>query len=466
MSGFNHFDIIALGGGPSAQKCAIQASKLGKKAAIIEKDSHLGGGCVHWGTIPSKSLQETSRFYRQLSNASFHGLNMLSLNEISMKEMMHRASQVIEREEDVAREQMIEQKVSVLHGWGKILDPNNIEVTSSDGRKKVYSTDYIMIATGSSPRRPDNEGIPFEVGKVYDSDGLFSVEKVPKTIAIVGGGIIGCEYATIFANIGIKVHLIDNADRVLGFLDKEISETLAMYMKKNGLSLHLSEKIIEYKNHPNFVELILSSGHTVKVDQVLISRGRLGNIKNIGLEELGIKCNDRSQILVNEHYQTNIPNIFAGGDVIGFPSLASVSMYQGIYVAKYIFSENKQPHLDAEELPLGVYTLPEVASIGPTEEALQSRGIDYGVGRANFETITRSQISGDTQGLLKLLYEKKSHKLLGVHIISEKATELLALGQSVVGFGGKVDYFLEHIFNYPTLIGAYKNAASDALSQK
>lgn len=463
----NSFDLIAIGGGPASQKACITAAKLGKRVALIEKDSHLGGGCVHWGTIPSKSLQETSRFFRQLTASSIHGFETIQKKHISWKEMMHRASLVIEREEDVAREQMTEAGVKTVHGWGKLVDPHTVEVTTIDEKKKILKGEYILIATGSSPRRPENENIPFTEGLVFDSDGLFSVENIPRRIAIVGAGIIGCEYATIFAHIGIQVYLLDNADRILGFVDGEISKAMENYMKLSGIELHLNTTVEQYQiENGNKVILSTNKGKRLEVDQVLISRGRYGNVENIGLTELGISVTNRKTIPVNEHYQTTVPNIYAAGDVIGFPALASVSMYQGIYVARHIFGGEENKPLDAEELPLGVYTLPEVASIGPTEEALKERGIEYGVGKANFETITRSQISGDTWGILKLLYEKKTHKLLSVHIVSEKATELLALGQSVVNLGGTIDYFTEHVFNYPTMIGAYKNAAHDALSKK
>jgi len=461
----NRFDIIALGGGPAAQKCAIQASKLGKKAALVEKDPYLGGGCVHWGTIPSKSLQESSRFYRNLHLSQLHGMKSPNTTSLTLQELMYRASQVIEREEDVTREQMTQNRVTTLTGWGKILNPNQVEVTDASGRKKIYDTDYILIATGSSPRRPENENIPYEEGFVYDSDGLFSMKNLPESMAIVGAGIIGCEYATIFAHIGVKVHLFDSQDRVLGFLDNQISERMQSYMQKAGIEIHMSCSIQKYDRHGNKVHLSTNSGEEFQVNQVLISGGRVGNVSNLGLENVNIQPNSRKQIVVDANYQTNVKNIFACGDVIGFPALASVSMYQGTFVAKHIFGDPVSS-ADPESFPIGIYTLPEIATIGPTEEALQERGLDYGVGVASFETITRAQISGDGDGMVKLLYDKSSRKVLGVHIISDKATELLALGQCIVDLGGPIEYFTEHIFNYPTMMGAYKNAAFDALARE
>lgn len=463
----NRFDLIAIGGGPAAQKAAIQASKLGKKAAIVEKDPYLGGGCVHWGTIPSKSLQETSRFYRNLHLSRLHGLQTPQTNQLSLTELMFRASTVVEKEEDVAREQMIQNRVTTLNGWGTILDAHHVEVTDASGRKKVYETDFILIATGSSPRRPPGENIPFKEGMVYDSDGLFSMKRLPDSLAVVGAGIIGCEYATIFSHIGIQVHLIDSQSRVLGFLDEEVSEEMTRYMNQAKIQIHMNTSIKEYRElaDEKGYELVTSSGNTIHVQQVLISRGRFGNVDHIGLESIGILPNDRKQIEVNANYQTIIPNVYACGDVIGFPSLASVSMFQGSYVAKHMFGEKPTP-VDSEEFPIGIYTLPEIATIGPTEEALRNRGISYGVGVARFDTITRAQISGDLVGFLKLLYDKKSRRVLGVHIISDKATELIALGQCAVNLKAPIEYFTEHIFNYPTMIGAYKNAAADALSRE
>ncbi|MBM9590842.1 Si-specific NAD(P)(+) transhydrogenase [Leptospira sp. 201903075] len=460
----NRFDLLAIGGGPAAQKAAIQASKMGKKAAIIEKDPYLGGGCVHYGTIPSKSLQETSRFYRNLKLSKLHGLQSPQTATLTLQELMFRASTVIEKEEDVTREQMIENRVTTLTGWGTIIDAHHVEVADSAGRKKVYETENILIATGSSPRRPTNENIPFEEGLVYDSDGLFAMKKMPTSLAVVGAGIIGSEYATIFSHIGVQVHLFDSQNRILGFLDEDVSSEMARIMQQSGISIHVDSSITKYHKLPNEdgYELTTNKGEVVRVQQVLISRGRLGNVDNLGLESVGIVPNDRKQILVNENYQTNVPNIYACGDVIGFPSLASVSMYQGAYVAKHMFGHPSVP-VDAEEFPIGIYTLPEIATIGPTEEALKARGVSYGVGMARFDTITRAQISGDQVGLLKILFDKHSRRVLGVHIISDKATELIALGQCVVNLKAPIEYFTEHIFNYPTMIGAYKNAANDAL---
>lgn len=463
----NRFDVIAIGGGPAAQKCAIQASKMGKKAAIIEKDPFLGGGCVHWGTIPSKSLQETSRFYRNLNLSNLHGMQTPKATQLTLQEMMFRASAVIEKEEDVTREQMTQNRVTTLTGWGKIIDPNHVELTDVSGRKKVYETDFICIATGSSPRRPPNENIPFEDGLVYDSDGLFTIKNMPTSMAVVGAGIIGSEYATIFSHMGIKVHLLDSQERILGFLDHEVSSEMTRYMEKAGIQIHTSSSIVKYTklDGERGFELTTNKGEMFVVNQVLISRGRYGNVENIGLETVGIIANDRKQIPVNQNYQTSIPNIYACGDVIGFPSLASVSMYQGNFVAKHMFGENPNP-VDSEGFPIGIYTLPEIATIGPTEEALKERNVDYGVGLARFDTITRAQISGDQAGLLKILYDKPSRRVLGVHIISDKATELIALGQCVVNLKAPLEYFTEHIFNYPTMIGAYKNAANSALAKE
>lgn len=457
------FDIIAIGGGPAAQKCAIQSANLNKKAAIVEKEQQLGGGCVHWGTIPSKSLQETSRFYRRLSEKNIHGFETPVSKKLTLDELMHRAETVIQKEERVAREQVLQSGAEILTGWGTILDPNHVKVGTPTG-EEIYETDYILIATGTTPRHPENEGIPFEKGVVYDSDGLFEIESLPSTIAIVGAGIIGCEYATIFANIGIKVHLFDNSERVLGFLDTEISSSLEHYMRLSGIELHLGAKIKEYTKVPGGIDIYTDFGDKIHVSQVLISRGRVGNIKNMGLENVGIVPTDRMLIPVDENYRTKAPNIYAAGDVIGFPALASTSMYQGTHVARHIFSKDAIP-LSTEDLPIGIFTLPEVAMIGPTEEVLKKRGIDYVVGKATFDTITRSQIAGDTWGILKLIVEKDTKRVLSVHIVSDKATELLSLGQAVVNLKGGGDYFTKHIFNYPTLSGAYKNAAMDALSK-
>ncbi|MBE7413423.1 MAG: Si-specific NAD(P)(+) transhydrogenase [Leptospiraceae bacterium] len=457
------FDIIVIGGGPAAQKAAIQSANLGKKALIIEKEEQLGGGCVHTGTIPSKSLQETSRFFKRLSEKNIHGFDTNISKKISLKELMYRAGAVIQKEERVARDQVLQSGAEILTGWGTILDKNRVKVQNSMG-EEIFETDYILIATGTRPRRPENEGIPFETGFVYDSDGLFEIENLPSSMGIVGAGIIGCEYATIFANIGVKIHLFDNSERVLSFLDGEVSSSIEHYMRLSGIQLHLGTKIKQYLRKSGGIDIFTDYGDTTHVNQILISRGRVGNIHGMGLENVGIIPTDRMLIPVDANYKTIVPNIYAAGDVIGFPALASTSMYQGIQVAKHIFS-NDPISLKMDDLPIGIFTLPEIAMIGPTEEMLNNRGIEYVVGKANFDTITRSQISGDTWGLLKLIAEKKSKRLLSVHIVSDRATELIALGQAVVNLKGELDYFTRHIFNYPTLSGAYKNAAMDALSK-
>jgi len=457
-----HYDLICLGGGPAGQKAAIQAGKIGKKAAIVDSGSRLGGVSVHSGTVPSKTFQEISRFLHRLEQESSQGLRIHAPSRFSIQQLLMRNRVVIHVEEDLAEEQVARNNVRILSGRGKILSPHSVQVDLNSGGAEEISGDHILIATGSRPRRVSD--IPFEDQLIYDSDGVMQLRRLPGRLVVVGAGIIGCEYATIFANLGVQVDLFDIADAVIGWADREISRTLTDAMRLSGVRIHLNDTPVSYEKTSDGLRIKSQKGLLIEADQALISKGRIGNLENLGLESLGLEYSDRGIIKVNDVYQTGIPSIFAAGDVIGHPALSSTGMYQGMYVARYIFMGEK-PQFTGSQLPVGIWTVPEVAMIGPTEEDLQKEGIRYGVGRSDFQENTRAQITGETRGLLKLLFELETRKLLGVHIVSEKATELLALGQAVVHLGGTVDYFINQIFNYPTLSGVYKSAALDAVSR-
>jgi len=455
------YDLVCIGGGPAGQKAAIQAAKCGKRAALIDSKERLGGASVHSGTVPSKMLQETSRFLRRVRAEGLRGLSIEVPQKISVLELLARSRLVTNTEEDLAEEQAARNLVHVLRGLGRITGPHSVEVTGPYGEKTILETENIVIATGSRPNRPT--GIPFEDQIIYDSDGVLTLRKLPLRLAVLGAGIIGCEYASIFANLGVEVHLIDPSESILNWADREIAHTLSDALQKLGMQIHTNEDILEYRRTEDGLKLRTRMDQDLVVDQVLISKGRQGNAENLGLESVGIVPSSRGIIKVNEVYQTDVPSIFAAGDIIGNPALSSTSMNQGMYIARYLYLGEK-PRFARSQMPVAIWTVPEVAFIGGTEEELKAQGVDYGVGRSDFKENTRALMTGETRGLLKLIFEKQSRKLLAVHMVSDRATELLSLGQTVVHLEGTVDYFFHYIFNYPTLSGVYKSAALDAMN--
>ncbi len=455
------FDLICIGGGPAGQKAAIQAARLGKKVAMVDNNARLGGVSVHHGTVPSKTFQEISRFLLRLKHESNQGMRIHAPG-VSVARLLARNRLVINIEEDLAEEQVGRENIQVLRGRGQLNGPNSVVVDLNEGGQTELAGDYILIATGSRPRHPP--GVPFEEEIIYDSNEILHLKQLPERMTVVGAGIIGCEYATIFASLGVQIDLFDIADAIIGWADREISETLTDSMRLLGIRIHLNDTIEEYTRTERGLRLRSRAGLLIECDQSLISGGRTGNVEGLNLQSAGLVYSERGTIAVDDCYRTATPSIFAAGDVIGRPALSSTSMYQGMYVARTIFLGEK-PEYSPDQMPVGIWTVPEVATIGPTEEELKARGVAYGVGRSSFLENTRAQITGETAGILKLVFELETRKLLGVHIVSDKATELLALGQAVVHLGGRVDYFVNHIFNYPTLSGVYKTAALDAIEK-
>ncbi|MBI3395079.1 MAG: Si-specific NAD(P)(+) transhydrogenase, partial [Spirochaetia bacterium] len=443
------YDLVCIGGGPAGQKAAIQAGKIGKKVALIDSGERLGGVSVHSGTVPSKTIQEISRFLYRLKNESRQGLRIHAPANLSIQQILSRSRIVVHVEEDLAEDQLERNHVEVIRGTGRLDGPHRVAWKGPEG-EGVIEGEYIVLATGSRPRRP--KGIPYEDQVLYDSNGVMQLRKLPSKLVVVGAGIIGCEYATIFANLGVQVDLFDIADAVIGWADREISETLTNCMRLSGVRIHLNDTITSYEKKDGMLRVISQQGKILDVDQALISKGREGNVEHLGLDTVGLAATDRGTVKVDEHYRTEVPYIYAAGDIIGHPALSSTSMWQGMYLARHIFL-GEEPRFTRSDMPIGIWTVPEVAMIGPTEQDLIAKGVKYGVGRSDFQENTRSQITGETRGILKLLFELDSRRLLGVHIVSEKATELLALGQAVVHLGGTVDYFIDQIFNYPTLSG-------------
>ncbi|HBY62585.1 MAG TPA: Si-specific NAD(P)(+) transhydrogenase [Solibacterales bacterium] len=460
------YDMVVIGSGPAGQRAAIQAAKLDKRVALVEKKTVLGGVSVNTGTIPSKTLREAVLDLSGYREREFYGASYTVKQNITMQDLLLRTDKVIRHEIDVTRHQLLRNGVELIAAVAALTGPNSLLLDFVDGRgQRTITTQTIVIATGTEATRDPH--IPFDSQHIMISDDVLSLEHLPKTMTVVGAGVIGCEYASMFAALGVRVTLIDKRPRLLPFVDCEIVDTLAYHLRENRVTLRLGEEVngIELleDEHGKRVRIVLESGKQVITEMALYSIGRTGATGRLGLEGAGLKPDDRGRLKVNEHYQTAAPSIYAVGDVIGFPSLASTSMEQGRIAACHAF------HVAAKSVPelfpYGIYTIPEISMVGRNEEELTHDGVPYEVGKARYREIARGQIIGDTTGLLKLIFHAESRKLLGVHIIGEGASELVHIGQAVLSYEGKIDYFVQTVFNYPTLAECYKTAAFDGINR-
>ena len=462
----NDYDLIVIGSGPGGQRAAIQGAKLDKRVAIIEKKTVLGGTCINTGTIPSKTLREAVMHLSGYRERSFYGSSYSVKQNITMQDLLFRTNLVIKHEQDVTRHQVMRNNIALIEGWGSFAGPNRVRVDTVDNHgSQELTADKIIIAVGTTATK--NEKIPFDPETVFTSDEILELARLPKTLVVVGAGVVGTEYTTIFAALGVRITLIDKRPVLLDFVDDEIADSLAYQMRENRVTLRLGEEVSSIETiqdeHGKRVKIHLQSGKQVIAEKVLYSIGRTGNTFRLGLELAGITPDDRGRIKVNTHFQTEVPNIYAVGDVIGFPSLASTSMEQGRLAACHAFGveASSVPSL----LPFGIYTIPEISMVGRSEEELTQANIPYEVGKARYREIARGQIIGDNTGLLKLIFHQETHQLLGVHIIGEGASELVHIGQAVLSFNGTIDYFVNTVFNYPTLAECYKIAALDGLNR-
>ena len=460
------FDLIVIGSGPAGQKAAIQASKLGKKIVLIEKKNVVGGVCTNTGTIPSKTLREAVMHLSGYRERSIYGSAYAVKQSVTMEDLLFRTNQVIRHEIDVIKHQLSRNSVELICAKAALIDSHMVAASSDTGAgQRILSTDKIVIATGT--RATKDPVIPFDGQYVFTSDDILSISSVPKSLVVVGAGVIGCEYACMFATLGVRVTLIDKRERLLPFVDREISDTLAYQLRQQRVILRLGEEVsnlkVEKTDTDSFVSLSLKSGKEVSAEAALYSIGRSGNTEDLNLEAVGLSPDDRGRIKVNSSYQSEVPNIYAVGDVIGFPSLASTSMEQGRIAACNAFD---YPYISMPEyFPYGIYTIPEISMVGQTEEELTQAGVPYEMGRAAYREIARGQIIGDQTGLLKILFHSETHKLLGVHILGEGACELIHIGQAVMSHGGSIDYFINTVFNFPTLAECYKTAAFDGINR-
>jgi len=456
-----HYDMLVIGSGPAGQKAAIQAAKVGKKVAIVEKKKVAGGICINTGTIPSKSLREAVLYLSGFRQRNLYGASYRVKREITLEDLFQRCDHVVKAEQEVIQNQLIRNRVEFTIGTARFVDPHRIAI-QQDGETNEHTADYIVVACGTETARPAD--IPFDDVSVIDSDGLLALRELPKALTIVGGGVIGCEYASILATLGIPVVLIERRPRLLEFVDSEIIEALQYQMRSVGVTFRFNEEVVGIEKSPDQTVVIrLKSGKKISAPLVMYSVGRIGATSTLGLPAIGIETDERGRIKVNENFQTQVSHIYAVGDVVGFPALASTSMQQGRHAACHAFKLmcETTTHL----LPYGIYTIPEISMVGRNEDELTRDSIPYEMGVARYREIARGQLIGDTVGMLKLLFHSETRNLLGVHVIGEGATELIHIGQAVMALGGKLDYFVDTVFNYPTLAECYKVAALAALNK-
>ncbi len=455
------YDLIVIGSGPSGQKGAIAAAKLGKRVAIVERGLRdLGGVCLHTGTIPSKTMREAIMHLSGYRQRDVYGEQYRKKRTITMEALRRKLSQVTQHELDVVQDQLERNGVDVYEGNCRFTSPHEVEVTGVDGVSTIEG-ENILVATGTRPARPDN--IPFDGRIVFDSDELLSLDHIPRSMIVVGGGVIGIEYAIMFATLGVHVTVVDGRERLLDFCDREIVDTLLYHARSLGMVFRLGEDVIGIDRLGNDRAVVhLESGKRLIGDSVLYTVGRVGDTDTLNLEAAGLEPDERGRLWCNEHHQTWVSHIYGVGDVVGFPALASVSMEQGRRAVCHAFG---QPFEACAEMPYGLFTIPEISMIGRSEEQLTRDHEPYEVGIARFREISRGQILGDQTGMLKLLFHRETRKILGIHCLGETATEIIHIGQAVMSFGGKIDYFRDTVFNYPTMAECYKVAAFDGFNK-
>ncbi|MEA2844493.1 MAG: transhydrogenase, partial [Actinomycetota bacterium] len=452
------FDVVVIGSGPGGQKAAIASAKLGRKAAVVERSAGVGGVCLHTGTIPSKTMREAAVFLTGLSQRELYGQSYRVKDEITIGDLASRTDHVVARETDVVRDQLARNRVSVFSGTARFVDPHTVGVRRVDGEEVWLKAEQVVIATGTRPARPPE--VDFDGETVIDSDGILALHRIPASMVVVGGGVIGIEYASIFAALGTKVTVVERRPRIIEFCDAEIVGALKYHLRDLNTVFRFGEQVTAVDRHGGQAVATLASGKRILADVVLYSAGRHGVTDDLGLTEAGLEADNRGRIKVNDYYQTSVDHIYAVGDVVGFPALAATAMEQGRIAAYHAFGEPVAPLSDL--MPIGIYTIPEISYVGRTEDELTTASVPYEVGIARYRELARGQILGDSHGMLKLLVSPEDGRLLGVHVFGAGATEIVHIGQAVMGSGGTVDYLVSAVFNYPTLAEAYKVAALDA----
>jgi NAD(P) transhydrogenase len=454
-----NYDLVVIGCGPAGEKAGAQAAYFGKRVVVVERAQHTGGSCINTGTVPSKTLRESALYFSGLRQRGLYGIDYSLKENLTVQDFMHHERAVVEMERQRILKNLELHKIELVRGQAAFEDAHTVAVTGENDTRK-FRGEVILIATGSKPYRPPE--IAFDDVHTFDSDTFLQMERIPKSLAVIGGGVIGCEYASIFVALGVDVKLVDGRDRLLPFLDAEISNRLRDRLASLGTRFLFNERPVKVENSSAGVRLSMKSGKTLETDAALFAAGRRAAIDSLALEKAGLTINDRGYISVDDNYRSPVPNIYAAGDVIGFPALASTSMEQGRVAICHAFGFKYKQRVTSM-LPMGIYTIPEISAAGETEESCKEKKIDYCVGRAHYENNARGHIIGDTTGMLKLIFARADRKLLGVSLIGESATELIHIGLMALDNNQTIDEFIQQIFNYPTLSETYKYAAYDGL---
>jgi NAD(P) transhydrogenase len=462
MGSTQEYDMVVIGSGPGGQKAAIASAKLGKSVAMVERGHMLGGVCVNTGTIPSKTLREAVLYLTGMSQRELYGASYRVKEKITPADLLARTQHVIIKEVDVVRNQLMRNRVDLLEGHGRFTDPHTIEIEDPTRREKLtISGKYIVIATGTTPARPS--GVEFDDDRVLDSDGILDLKSLPASMVVVGAGVIGIEYASMFAALGTKVTVVEKRSDMLDFVDPEIIEALKFHLRDLAVTFRFGEEVTAVDVGASGTITTLASGKQIPADTVMYSAGRQGQTDRLDLQNAGLEAESRGRIFVDDKFRTKVEHIYAVGDVIGFPALAATSMEQGRLAAYHAFGEACDGITDLQ--PIGIYSIPEISYVGATEVELTKNSIPYEVGVSRYRELARGAIAGDSYGMLKLLVSTDDLRILGVHIFGTNATELVHIGQAVMGCGGSVEYLVDAIFNYPTFSEAYKVAALDVMNK-
>ncbi|EIT7027214.1 Si-specific NAD(P)(+) transhydrogenase [Vibrio vulnificus] len=464
MAHANHFDVIVIGSGPGGEGAAMGLTKAGLKVAVVEKESSVGGGCTHWGTIPSKALRHAvSRIIEFNSNPLFCKNN--SSLHATFSTILGHAKSVIDKQTRLRQGFYDRNQCQLIFGTARFTDAHTISVTQNDGTEEVYTADKFVIATGSRPYQPAD--VDFNHERIYDSDSILSLKHDPRHIIIYGAGVIGCEYASIFRGLGVKTDLINTRDRLLAFLDNEVSDALSYHFWNSGVVIRNDETYERIEGTEDGVIVHLQSGKKMKADCLLYANGRTGNTDKLNLPAVGLQGDSRGQLKVDGNYQTEVEHVYAVGDVIGYPSLASAAYDQGRFVAQAITKGKADGYL-IDDIPTGIYTIPEISSAGKTEQELTAAKVPYEVGRSSFKHLARAQIAGKDIGSLKILFHRETKEILGIHCFGERAAEIIHIGQAIMeqkGEANTIEYFVNTTFNYPTMAEAYRVAALNGLNR-
>ena len=455
------FDLVVIGSGPAGQKAAVQAAKLGRRVAVIERRHMVGGVCTNTGTIPSKTLREAVLYLTGMSQRGLYGQSYRVREEITIHDLLWRTQHVIDRDIHVIRDQLARNRVTLITGDARFVDPHTVGVRGDNGEERRLAAEKIVIAVGTHPVRP--ETVAFDGRTILDSDGILQLDHIPQSLVVVGAGVVGIEYASMFAALGTKITVVEQRQRLLQFCDSQVIEALQYHLRDLGVIFRFGESVVGVDAHDGGTITHLASGKRIPAEAVLYSAGREGATGSLELENAGLAADDRGRLTVGPTYQTGAKHIYAVGDVVGFPSLAATSMEQGRIAACSAFGEACTTMNGS--MPIGIYTIPEISFVGKTEEELTEASVPYEIGISRWRELARGQILGDAHGMLKLLISAEDRSILGVHVFGTGATEVVHIGQAVMALGGTVDFLVDTVFNYPTLAESYKVAALDAMNK-